>query len=122
VQNFFHHLIHGVFPTDRLYGSIHAGIGAKRTAQAIPLPQSAIGKYAVRIVLGTCLFARITMNALHFMKQPFRSCMLRFGIVAPGAAQRASFQENRRAYSRAVMGTEMLDIKNTPRHRCYFQK
>ena len=54
--------------------------------------------------------AGLAANTLFRVVEKFRARVLRFGVMAPLAAQRAAFQEDRGPDTRAVVHAKALDL------------
>jgi hypothetical protein len=50
------------------------------------------------------------------IKKQFRQHCLAFGVLTPGAAERAALKKDYGPYAIAVVGGEALDIENGPIH------
>ncbi len=57
-------------------------------------------------------YAGPAADAQFWLVRQFRVWVDRFGIMTPGAAQRASFQKNGRADARPIIKREALDFEN----------
>ena len=65
------------------------------------------------------LAAGIALNAAVGEKGDLPLCLMGFRIVAPGAPESTTLKKEHRSYSRPVVKTEPLDIKDEGLHHAY---
>ncbi len=106
-----HHFVDRHFPAHGLAGTGRAGLHAS-TAQIALLGSQGQGTVAGDGVCMRASLAALTADqATVLYENHFAFGRASFGIMTPGAAQRATFEKNRGADAGAILHRELLDIK-----------